>query len=121
VIFDPYRVKRKLWAGSNSIDVKLSMPRGGVLVAVRCAFASGTATAAMTLDSYDQQGTVLLARLATFVGAGTGSDVNVRVNADEIETGAWTLFAEEMLRIAWTNPNSGTQTYALEVRWQEPG
>lgn len=115
---DPFAVKIFRDRGSANIASRLCHPKGLVLVSVRCAFASGTGTASMTLTSFRADIAETLATLLTIPAVGTGTDVFVPFSEQESNTGAWTVIPGEILQINWTNPNSGTMTWALEVRYQ---
>jgi hypothetical protein len=55
-------------------------------------------------------------RLFTIMQAGTGSDIHLRIGgSDADEPGAWTFQGDDVLRIEWTNPDSGTMTWGLEI------
>lgn len=103
-------------SGSADIDETFSLDCRFRLVFVRCHFAGGTGTSAVTISVDSGEGSAYDSRLFTITQAGTNQDVNFRIGADEVtEPSPWTFQAGDSVRIQWTNPDSGNMSWGLEV------
>jgi hypothetical protein len=103
-------------SGSADIDETFSLDCRFRVVFVRCHFAGGTGTSALTISVDSVAGSAYDSRLFTITQAGINQDVNFRLGADEItEPSPWTFQAGDTIRIQWTNPDSGNMTWGLEV------
>jgi len=102
--------------GSGDINQTFALGRSFRLVFVRAHFSGGTGANALTLTQASGVAAAHDATLFTLTQAGTGRDVNFRVTAEETtEPSAWVFMAGDAVRLTWTNPNSGTMTWGLEV------
>ena len=103
-------------SGSADIDETFSLDCRFRLVFVRCHFAGGTGTSALTISVDSWEGSAYDSRLFRITQAGTNQDVNFRIGADEVtEPSPWTFQAGDTVRIQWTNPDSGNMSWGLEV------
>lgn len=103
-------------SGSADIDETFSLDCRFRLVFVRCHFAGGTGTSALTIAVDCGAGSAYDSRLFTITQAGTNQDVNFRIGADEVaEPSPWMFQAGDAVRIQWTNPDSGNMSWGLEV------
>ncbi len=102
--------------GSGNIDATFSLDRRFRLVFVRCHFAGGAGTAAFTISVDSTRGSAYDAKLFTITQAGVNKDVNLRIGGDDaVDPSAWTFQPGDQVWIQWTNPQSGTMTWGLEV------
>ena len=103
-------------SGSADIDETFSLDCRFRLVFVRCHFAGGTGTSAVTISVDSGEGSAYDTRLFTITQAGTNQDVNFRIGTDEVtEPSPWTFQAGDSVTIRWTNPDSGNMSWGLEV------
>jgi hypothetical protein len=103
-------------AGSSDIDESFSLDRRYRLVFVRCHFVGGSGASALSLYVDSAVGAAHDARLFTMTQAGTGQDVNFRINADELaEPSPWTFQPGDAVRVEWANPDSGHMSWGIEV------
>lgn len=107
-------VQVKRATGTNSISNTFKLDRKFRLVYVRCHFVSGVGTAVMKVSLSSAAGSAYNAQLLTIGGAGTGTDVNQRMDTVADPSG-WTFQAGDAVKIDWTNPAPGVMTWGLEV------
>ena len=95
---------------------RFSMPVDYVLIYLRAWFGSGTGSATMSLKQFIPGEPSLLFNqpVRKFDAIGTGGDVFVdfRVQMDELQH--WGFAGGTELVPEWTNPDSGTMTWAVE-------
>ena len=109
-------VQTQTATGTGHIAETLSVDRRFRLVFVRCHFSGGAGTSALSISVASGAGAAFDTKLFTILQAGTGSDVNFRVSADELsEPSAWSFQAGDAIRVNWTNPDAGNMTWGLEV------
>jgi len=102
--------------GSADIDETFQLDCRFRLVFVRCHFTGGEGTASCTLSIDSAAGAAYDTRLFTIVKAGTNRDINLRISPEEgAEPSPWTFQAGDAVRIQWTNPDSGSIIWGLEV------
>jgi len=102
--------------GSGDIAQTFSLGRSFRLVYVRCHFVGGAGTAAMHLGVDHRDGAAYDARLDSIASAGTGSDVNYRVDGSaNALPSPWSFQQGDALSVAWINPDTGNMTWGLEV------
>lgn len=100
--------------GTNSISHAFKLDCRFRLVYVRCRFVGGAGTAVMRISLSSSAGSAYNAQLLTIGGAGTGADVNQRMDA-AAEPSGWTFQAGDAVKIDWVNPAPGVMTWGLEV------
>lgn len=106
----------KTATGTGDIDNVFWLDRKFRLVFVRCHFVGGTGTAPLSLFVDSASGSAYDAQLFTISAAGVSQDVHLRIGGgDTDDPSAWTFQAGDDVRVKWTNPNSGTMTWGLEV------
>ena len=109
-------VTTKAATGSGNISALFSLDRRYRLAFVRCHFAGGTGTAAFTVSVDSSRGSAYDTKLFTITQAGTNKDVNLRIGeGDAADPSPWTFQAGDQVWIQWTNPQSGTMAWGLEV------
>jgi hypothetical protein len=109
-------VLRQTANGSGNIDATFGLDRKFRLIYVRAHFAGGAGTAPLNLSLDSGMGAANDAKLFTVTQAGTGKDVNLRVQgADLVDPSPWTFQADDRIRIQWTNPDAANMTWGLEV------
>lgn len=109
-------VQTQTGTGTGDMDETYSIDRRFRLVFVRCHFSGGVGTAALAIANASGAGAAFDTRLFTIVQAGTGSDVHLRINANELsEPSAWAFQPGDAIRVTWTNPDAGNMTWGLEV------
>ena len=120
VTADLTRQRQAVWTrhatGKQDLDAEFGLNRKYRLVFVRCHFAGNLGVAPLTLTQNAEAGAEYDTRLYSITQAGTGNDVNLRLEADETtEPSPWTFAAGDRIRIQWTNPDSGNITWGVEV------
>jgi len=106
----------KIFTGTGNIDHTFGLDRKFRLVFVRCHFSGTLGISPLTLSVASASGTTYDTRLSTIIKAGTNRDVNLRICADELEEpSSWTFQPGDSVRVQWTNPDSGSITWGLEV------
>ncbi len=109
-------VGSKAASGSGDIDALFSLDVRFRLVFVRCHFAGSAGTNPLVISLDSAMGVAHDAALFTIVKAGVGRDVYFRITADEsVDPSPWTFQPGDVVRIQWTNPDSGNITWGLEV------
>ncbi len=112
----PMSVTSKTSTGTANINVAFNLDRVFRLVYVRCHFSGSPGVDQLTLSLDSANGATYDTDLYSITSAGTGSDVNFRISAQEsAEPSAWTFQSGDALRVQWTNPDSGNITWGLEV------
>lgn len=102
--------------GTGNVNLTFSLDQRFRLVYVRGHFSGGSGAAPLVIALDSGAGSAYDAALFTLVAAGTGSDVNFRLSADELcEPSAWVFQQGDAIRVTWTNPASGTMIWGLEV------
>ena len=102
--------------GSANIDEVFSLDGRFRLVFVRCHFAGGSGSAALSISLDSVEGAAYDTRLFTMTQAGVDHDVQLRIAADELaEPSAWVFQPADAIRVQWANPDSGQMTWGLEV------
>jgi len=103
-------------SGSGNISEWFKLDRKFRLVFLRGHFTAGTGTASLHIELDSAAGASFDTRLFTVSQAGTGKDVNLRID-DESALGPspWTFQAGDSIRVVWTNPDSGTMNWGLEI------
>jgi len=95
---------------------RFSLDQDYVLTRIRGHFSggSGSATLSLYVDHRDTSGSYdsLLATWSS-VGTGGAADLHHRIEAEEQHH--WEFRAGDVLCFTWTNPDSGTMRWALEV------
>jgi len=103
-------------SGSGDMDETFALDRKFRLVFVRCHFSGGTGTAAIHIGVDSAAGSSFDTRLFTVTQAGTNKDVHLRVDGGAaVDPSPWTFQPNDAVRIEWTNPDSGTMSWGLEV------
>ena len=106
----------KIFTGTGDVDHTFGLDRKFRLVFVRCHFSGTVGVAPLTLSVVSASGTAYDTHLFTIAKAGTNRDVNLRICADESEEpSSWTFQSGDGVRVQWTNPDSGSITWGLEV------
>lgn len=106
----------KTATGTANIDHVFGLDRKFRLVFLRCHFAGGAGTAPLSLFVDSGAGSAYDAQLFTLSAAGVGQDVHLRIGGgDTDDPSAWTFQAGDDVRVKWTNPDSGTMTWGLEL------
>ena len=102
--------------GSADLDETFSLDTRFRLVFVRGHFVGSVGTAALSISVDSAKGAEYDTCLFTITQAGPDKDVNLRIgDGDNLEPSAWTFQSGDKLRIQWTNPDSGSITWGLEV------
>lgn len=110
--FRAVRVKRA--TGTTTISHTFKLDRRFRLVYVRCHFVGGVGTAVMKVSLSSAAGAAYNAQLLSIGGAGTGTDVNQRMDT-LTDPSPWTFQSGDAVKIDWTNPAPGVMTWGLEV------
>ena len=102
--------------GSANIAETFNLDRRFRLVFVRCHFTFGIGLANLTVSIDSASGSRYDAVLAKIIAVGTGTDALLNIPGEEnAEPSPWTIKTKDKIRINWTNPASGTMSWALEV------
>lgn len=103
-------------SGTGNINESFSLDRKFRLVFIRCHFSGGTGTAAFRISVDSAAGAAFDARLFTIMQAGTNRDAHVRIDGGAVvDPSPWTFQPNDAVRIEWTNPDSGSMSWGLEV------
>jgi len=103
-------------SGTGNIGQTFGLDRRFRLVCIRCHFTGSSNWAAFQLSLDSGAGSAYDAALFTITQAGPTRDVNLRISGEDLpEPSAWTFEAADRLRIDWTDPNSGSTNWGLEV------
>jgi len=109
-------VATKTATGSGDIAHTFGLDCKYRLVFIRCHFTGSAGTASFHISVDSAAGPAYDARLFMIALAGTDKDVHLRIGeGDTGEPSAWTFQADDAIKIAWTNPDSGNITWGLEV------
>lgn len=109
-------VTSKSITGSADINATFLLDVRYRLVFVRCHFTGTTGTAPMTISLDSVLGSAYDTLLFTLTRVGFNRDAHFRIPASEsIDPSPWTFQAGDVVRIQWTNPDSGNITWGLEV------
>jgi len=102
--------------GTGHIAHTFKLDKKYRLVFIRCHFSGTNGTAAFVISIDSIIGPAYDARLFTMMQAGPNKDVNLRIGGGDAEDpSAWTFQTGDAVRIDWTNPDSGSITWGLEV------
>lgn len=103
-------------SGSGDIAQTFGLDRKYRLVFVRCHFSGGTGTAAFMLGVDSDAGASFDTRLFTIMQAGTNKDVHLRIDGGAVlDPSPWTFQSNDKISVDWTNPDSGTMNWGLEI------
>ena len=109
-------VVTRVATGTGDINHTFGLDRKFRLVFARCHFTGAAGTAAFRLSLDSESGSAYDALLFTITLAGVGKDVNLRIaGSDAEDPSPWTFQAADLLRVQWTNPDTGNITWGLEV------
>jgi len=109
-------VVRQTASGSNDIDAMFGLDRKFRLVFLRAHFSGGEGTSPLKISLDSGAGAAFDVRLFTVLLAGQDKDVNLRIeHAENVGPSPWTFQADDVLRVQWTNPDSGVMSWGVEV------
>ena len=117
---DSARIQTLVHQGVGDISGPFALDGPFGLVFLRADFTSGTGSADMTLSVKSAITSDFDRVLHTFYAVGTGGDAYVNFRIPDDEFGDW-LFgysrASELdkLDLAWTNPDSGTMKWTMQL------
>lgn len=104
--------------GSGDMNEGIRGPADGpfYLAFARCHFVGGSGLAHVTLSVRSGIGTTYDAQLFEVQSRGVGRDMNVQYQAEEKRwPSPWLFGPRDEVVFAWTNPDSGTMVWGLQV------
>lgn len=102
--------------GTGDINHTFSLNGRFRLVFLRCHFTGGASTASLAISVDSVNGSTYDTTLFTISQAGPGKDAHLRIGSgDTGEPAAWTFQDGDVVRVNWTNPDSGNITWGLEL------
>lgn len=102
--------------GTGNMSESYSQGTAWRPVFARCHFSGGSGTNDLVISLNSGLGTAYDVVLWTVKNVGTGTDINLRFDHDEINgPSPWTFQSNDDLVFTWTNPDSPNMTWGLEV------